>query len=304
MLLRTLKFISTAAISITLTGCLALQSDRPQPITTKQHQQQLDAAIADSEKRLTRQFREQCGNLSDLNRSQLVAISQLQSDLRDSNEKLTDIRTMQENPPEPIVLMPGDLETKSCPEVEPANVEGKMILGRTEWIWIESVNRVFRTRVDSGATTSSLSARDIVEFERDGENWVRFNMVPDDDSDDSYEVEAKRVRVAKIRQASSDELDRRPVVSMTVRIGDFTEEAEFTLTDRTQMTYPILLGREFLRDVALIDVAKSYHQPKPELLEGRESSAPDEDGDDNKEDVESDDASASDADNDNDNQDD
>ena len=303
MLLRTLKFISTAAISITLTGCLFLQSDRPQPITTEQHQQQLDAALADSEKRLTRQLREQCGNLSDLNRSQLVAITQLQSDLRDSNEKLTDIRTMQENPPEPIVLMPGDLETKSCPEVQPANVDGKMILGRTEWIWIESVNRVFRTRVDSGATTSSLSARDIVEFERDGENWVRFNMVPDDDSDDSYEVEAKRVRVAKIRQASSDELDRRPVVSMTVRIGNFTEQAEFTLTDRTQMTYPILLGREFLRDVALIDVAKSYHQPKPELLEGRESSAPDQDGDDNKEDVESDDTSASDANNDNDDQD-
>lgn len=283
MLLRALKFLPAAVMVFALSGCQLLQSDRPQPISSAEHQQQLDAALTDSEKRLSREFREQCGGLSDLNRSQLMAINNLQVALRDSNDKLADIRARQDQLPEPIVMLPSDFEPESCPEVEPANVDGKMVLGRTEWIWIESVNRVFRARVDSGATTSSLSASDVVEFERDGENWVRFKMVPDDDSDDTYEVEAQRVRVAKIRQASTDELDRRPVVSMTVRIGNFTEQAEFTLTDRTQMSYPILLGREFLRDVALIDVAKTYHQPKPDVLEGREPTQPDRDGGDNAE---------------------
>lgn len=295
MLASSLRFIPIAVLALGLSGCLFTQSDRPAPLTPGQHQQQLDKALSDSEKRLSRNFREQCGNLSDMSRSQMRAITQLQADLRDSNEKLDDIREQQDQPPEPIVMLPEDFELESCPEVAPANVDGKMVLGRTEWIWIESVNQVFRARVDSGATTSSLSARDIVEFERDGENWVRFNMVPDDDTDDSYEVEAKRVRVAKIRQSSTDELDRRPVVSMTVRIGDFTEDAEFTLTDRTQMTYPILLGRGFLRDVALIDVAKSYYQPKPELLEGRAPSEPDRDDDDNAEDTEGDDGDSSDS---------
>lgn len=285
MLASSLRLIPVAVLALGLGGCLFTQSDRPVPITPAQHQQQLDSALSDSEKRLSRNFREQCGNLGDLNRSQLKAIAQLQADLRDNNARLADIRERQEQPPEPIVMLPEDFEPESCPEVAPANVDGKMVLGRTEWIWVESVNRVFRARVDSGATTSSLSARDIVEFERDGENWVRFNMVPDDETDDSYEVEARRVRVAKIRQSSTDELDRRPVVSMTVRIGDFTENAEFTLTDRTQMTYPILLGREFLRDVALIDVAKSYYQPKPDPLPDRAPSPPDQDGDDNAEDV-------------------
>lgn len=104
-------------------------------------------------------------------------------------------------------------------------------------------------------------------------------MVPDDDVDDSYEVEAPLVRFARIRQASSEEVDRRPVVELTIKIGEFTDTAEFTLTDRTSMTYPILLGREFLRDIALIDVAKSYHQPKPEPLKDRPASAPDTDED-------------------------
>jgi len=64
-------------------------------------------------------------------------------------------------------------------------------------------------------------------------------------------------------------LDKRPVASLTVRLGKMTEVAEFTLNDRTQMTYPILLGREFLRDVAVVDVAKDNVQPKPEIVQNQ-----------------------------------
>ena len=62
-----------------------------------------------------------------------------------------------------------------------------------------------------------------------------------------------------------DDLDRRPVVRLTVRIGDMTEKAEFTLKDRSDMTFPVLLGREFLKDIAVVDVAREYIQPKPKL---------------------------------------
>ncbi|WP_289302809.1 RimK/LysX family protein, partial [Methylophaga sp. UBA3996] len=81
--------------------------------------------------------------------------------------------------------------------------------------------------------------------------------------------EAPLVRYVKIRQASTDTLDKRPVASLTVRLGKMTEVAEFTLNDRTHMTYPILLGREFLRDVAVVDVAKDNNQPKPEIVKNQ-----------------------------------
>ena len=130
------------------------------------------------------------------------------------------------------------------------------------------MNRVYEARIDTGAKTSSISALDITPFEKDGKRWVRFRLAPDD-SDDSFEIEAPLVRYVKIRQASSNELDRRPVASLTVRLGKMTEVAEFTLTDRTQMSYPILLGREFLRDVAIVDVARENIQPKPAIVEGQ-----------------------------------
>ncbi len=73
----------------------------------------------------------------------------------------------------------------------------------------------------------------------------------------------RRVRYVRIIQASADDPDRRPVVSLTIRIGRLTEKAQFTLTDRSEMEYPVLLGREFLQDIAVVDIARENVQGDP-----------------------------------------
>ncbi len=257
-----------------ISGCI--QSE-PKPTLTPT---QLQTALLESETRIDEKWRNYCAGIIDNQKKQQATLNEVKSSQSAASRQLTTINEKLDKEPEPIVMMAASEAPENCPTVAPPpTVDDKIILGRTEWLWVEAVNRVFRARVDSGATTSSLSAHHIVEFERDGKKWVRFNMVPDDDVDDSYEVEAPLVRFARIRQASSEEIDRRPVVELTIKIGDFTDNAEFTLTDRTSMTYPILLGREFLRDIALIDVAKSYYQPKPEPLADRPASEPDTDED-------------------------
>lgn len=75
-------------------------------------------------------------------------------------------------------------------------------------------------------------------------------------------IEAPVVRWARIIQASSDKAERRPVIEVWIQVGGLREKAEFTLANRANMTYPILLGREFFKDVALIDVGKSYIHTK------------------------------------------
>ncbi|GAL11509.1 hypothetical protein JCM19233_2499 [Vibrio astriarenae] len=64
--------------------------------------------------------------------------------------------------------------------------------------------------------------------------------------------------MAKIRQSSNEEAERRFVIEMWVRLGDIHEKAQFTLADRSQMSHPVLLGREFIRDIAVVDVGKKY----------------------------------------------
>lgn len=145
---------------------------------------------------------------------------------------------------------------------KPALTRGKTVLGRNEWAWLELLDRNLKARVDTGALSSSLHAVELQPFERDGRDWIRFR-VPDEDHRDGGEVyETPLVRHVRIRQASIDEPDRRPVVRLKVRVGDLVDETEFTLTNREDMLYPLLLGRNFLRDVAVVDVSRKFLQDK------------------------------------------
>lgn len=138
----------------------------------------------------------------------------------------------------------------------------KEVVGRNEWVWLEPLNRNFKARVDTGALSSSLSATELQPFERDGREWIRFR-VPDEEHVEGGEVyETQLIKYIKIRQTSTDKLERRPVVRLKVRMGDLVDQTEFSLTNRENMLYPVLLGRNFLRDVALVDVAQKFTQPK------------------------------------------
>lgn len=145
---------------------------------------------------------------------------------------------------------------------ESTKFDNKMVLGQTEWVYVSAVKRNFKARIDSGAATASISAANIQRFERDGEKWVRFNLEPEKNAEPQT-IEAKIVRFVSIIQASnSEEKDSRLVVNLHVRVGDVVGETEFTLTDRTHMEFPILIGRTFLQDIAVVDVSKEYIYPK------------------------------------------
>ena len=85
---------------------------------------------------------------------------------------------------------------------------------------IDSIKQSFDARVDTGATTSSLNAVDIKEFERNGKNWVKFHL--DDKAqaeEDQKWIEAPVVRYVKIRQSTNDQAERRAVIELWVKVG-------------------------------------------------------------------------------------
>ena len=154
--------------------------------------------------------------------------------------------------PEPPALV--------CPPSVNASLGGKEIIGAIEWLYMDPPGRHFRARIDSGAETSSLSAADVVEFERDGDDWVRFTFTHDN-AEESVEFELPIKRTVLIRQPGVDEPERRFVIELDIRLGDQLQTTAFTLTDRSKMTYPVLLGRAFLMDLYVVDVSQSYtHQ--------------------------------------------
>lgn len=159
------------------------------------------------------------------------------------------------------------LVTPEKPKVSPAVTSAPpsqpVVLGAIEKVKIDTIKQQFDARVDTGATTSSINAIDIQEFERNGKTWVKFHIKDDSTAaDEMHWIESPVVRYVKIRQATNTDGERRIVVELWVQLGDVHEKAQFTLADRSQMSHPILLGREFIQDIALVDVSKQYLQTK------------------------------------------
>ncbi len=173
--------------------------------------------------------------------------------LRRQNQSLVDSLYDQH-----LILTPDEAtEIKPLRNYDLQTPDGKMYLGEDEYIYIKEADATFDARIDTGAAVSSISAKNITEFERNGKRWYRFTI---EANDQSFEVEAPYVRTSQIRQSSKNTLTERIVVSLNLKIGSFSTKSEFTLTDRTHMQYPLLIGRTLIQDIAVVDVARDHIQ--------------------------------------------
>ena len=158
----------------------------------------------------------------------------------------------------------------------PAMAAEPTLFGRYEQIKIEELGTTLKAKMDTGAMTASLSARDIETFQRDGEDWVRFRLAVEGADDTLYEHRLARIAEIKTRAEEAVEPDdaaaarqapdvaERPVVELQLCIGDQLREAEVNLTDRSHFRYPLLIGATAIRELdAAIDPAQKYTAGHP-----------------------------------------
>jgi hypothetical protein len=139
-------------------------------------------------------------------------------------------------------------------------IGGKRVIGGVEAVRIIPGDFVLPARIDTGAKTSSLHAEELELFERDGKRWVRFRLAG---GNKSRVVEKKVVRMVRIKQQNVPS-ERRPVIKMRFIIGGVSQSIQVTLTDRSNFKYKVLVGRNFLHDVFIVDVGqKMTVQPMP-----------------------------------------
>ena len=150
-----------------------------------------------------------------------------------------------------------ELELRPVPINADNGLNDKMVVGEIEDIYFPELKIVMTSRIDTGATTSSIDARNIQEFERNGERWVRFTLI-EPDSGEEIELERQRVRLVRIIQSNEDEGERRPVVVLRITIGSLTQMSEFTLTDRSHLELSVIIGRNVLRDVMVVDISRRH----------------------------------------------
>ncbi|KXI29644.1 ATP-dependent zinc protease family protein [Paraglaciecola hydrolytica] len=147
------------------------------------------------------------------------------------------------------------------------NVSGnKHIVGSLELCDLPELSIIgLNVRVDTGAATSSLHVDNIDDFERDGESWVSFDIHPD--IHQVSKIVRREVKVEDVRKIKSSTATRekRYVITTTIVLAGMSWPIQLTLTDRSEMSYLMLLGREAMQGRLIVDPEHEYLLTKNNL---------------------------------------
>jgi hypothetical protein len=113
-------------------------------------------------------------------------------------------------------------------------------------------------RVDTGAQTSSLHVDNIRKVKKGGKPYVRFDLHPD--IYNLGEIVECLTKIKDIRRvkSSNGESQQRYVIETTLKLGGDQWPIEITLTDRKDMSYLMLFGREGMGDRVLVDPSETF----------------------------------------------
>jgi len=136
--------------------------------------------------------------------------------------------------------------------VAPARAGEKDIFGWVEHVLVGESQLDLKAKLDTGADTSSMHASKIRRFRsKDRDLWVEFRLT-DTESGRTIRYKKRLVRYAYIKEHEGPS-QKRPVVDLTICLGDHEKEIEVSLVDRSGFQYPVLLGRNALEGHVVVD---------------------------------------------------
>jgi hypothetical protein len=131
--------------------------------------------------------------------------------------------------------------------------------------WLQSVRlEPYRVRVtaklDTGAKSSAIHATDIERFERGGVERVRFSLFTEhtEQGGDKLTYDLPIQGKVRIKRSPGKPPEERITVRLSFCIAGEVMDAEFSLDNRANLNYPVLLGREFLREHFIVNSAETF----------------------------------------------
>jgi ribosomal protein S6--L-glutamate ligase len=143
------------------------------------------------------------------------------------------------------------------------NVGQKLLVGWKEWCALPDIDiPAIKAKLDTGAKTSSLHAYDIESYHRHGELWVKFKLHPIQRNSKIHISRSAKVVDQRHVMSSTGHKELRFVIMTSIILGDKSGEIELTLANREKMIFKMLLGRDAIKDFAVIDPIKAYYLGK------------------------------------------
>ncbi len=111
-------------------------------------------------------------------------------------------------------------------------------------------------KIDTGAFTSALHCSNIHEVQANGKSYISVEFL--DPSHPSYNKRKLKFSHYELRgiRSSFGDVQERYIIRTRIRLFGQDLEAEFSLSDRSDMRFPVLIGRSLLRGNFIVDVSK------------------------------------------------
>jgi hypothetical protein len=132
--------------------------------------------------------------------------------------------------------------------------------------WLENV-RVYpggllmHAKMDTGAKSNAIHAQNIEVMQNSqGDYWVTFDLLEEheDPNSESLHLRMPLSGEVKVKLRYTSVRDVRPVVDIEFCLNGERYREPFSLTERSDFNYPILLGRTFLAGNFLIDPSETF----------------------------------------------
>lgn len=131
----------------------------------------------------------------------------------------------------------------------PAEAAEKIRIGAVENVVLLPWGVTMPARIDTGAATSSLDARNITATDK----TVEFNLPP------QYGGRQIRLPILKWKTVkSAGTKGKRPVVVLEMCIGSKRIRTQVNLNDRSNVKYPLIIGRNTLDRDFVVECSTSY----------------------------------------------
>lgn len=132
----------------------------------------------------------------------------------------------------------------------------QVVIGRTEKIDLIDRFLGIPAKVDTGAYRSSIHARNIKVTTKNGAKTLSCDLLGHPCSPESVKFETTKFTRVSVTSSFGAEEKRYEIV-LKVKVGPKVFNTSFTLADRSNNLFPILIGRKLLKGRFMVDVSKS-----------------------------------------------
>lgn len=143
----------------------------------------------------------------------------------------------------------------------------KIIVGWEEWVTLPKLKLpLIKVKIDTGAKISTLHAVDIKQVKRNNKDCVKFTTHPFINDQTIERTVCLPIIDERSIVSSNGKKECRFIVSAPLKINNQIFDIEISLTNRSLMRFPMLLGREALSQFSIVDSSKSYCLGKKTMI--------------------------------------